>query len=51
MGNSNNLSINVGSFDHPRLGSVKKVQENNANHYILYEVILENKKIYEEWLK
>lgn len=39
------------TYNHPRLGPIKRIQESNSNQCIGYELVIENQKIYDEWLK
>lgn len=50
MGNSSE-SVEVDAYNHPRLGPIKRIQESNSNQYIGYELVIENQKVYDEWLK
>ena len=51
MGNSNVSSDDVDTYVHPRLGSIKRLQEANKNQFIGYELVIENQKVYEDWVK
>ena len=50
MGNSSE-AMEVDTYNHPRLGPIKRIQESNSNQYIGYELVIENQKMYDEWVK
>jgi hypothetical protein len=51
MGNSHESADEVDSYVHPRLGTIKRIQEPNKNQLLGYELVLENQKVYEDWVK
>jgi hypothetical protein len=39
------------NYVHPRLGPIKRVQGSQASQFISFEILIENQKMYEDWLK
>jgi hypothetical protein len=50
MGNSAEPA-EIENYVHPRLGAIKRVQGSQASQFISFEMIIENQKIFEDWLK
>jgi hypothetical protein len=51
MGNSSEAGSEADLYVHPRLGNIRRIQEPNASQYIDYELLIENQKVYDDWLK
>jgi hypothetical protein len=51
MGNSKSSRDEVDTYQHPRLGAIRRIQEPNKDQFIGYERVIENQKVYEDWVR
>lgn len=49
MGNSESANDSLDTYLHPRLGSIKRLQEHDGDQFIQYEIVVENQVSLNRW--